>query len=420
MMQLHLHRAAAPRFTALSILAFSIGLTTLSGCGGDDSAEYYFTPVAYEYGLVAVDLDADGRVDVVSASTLYTPGSPYEAGNLHTRLQTTPGTFAAAVQYSAGLEPLFLASGDLNADGRPDVVSADYDNAALLVNFNSSSTPGTFTASLSLPSRGTSQVVVADLNADGRADIVSADYNVSMFIQSATTPGTFQTPLGLSTSGANWVAVGDLNNDGAPDIVVTDALGVWAFFHTGAAASVTYSAPVLLFLQTVNFNVPAGSLVAIGDVDADGFNDVVVTDPGPTGGSAPSVKILRQDSANAGTFLTPVSYPIAQNNRVFDIHLTDVNNDTRPDIVIGESSVVSVLLQSGVTPGTFLPVTAYPTPVGAYQVGIADTNADGLLDIITTNSATQPLVGGVYTTRPGVLLQQTGMPGTFGVLQNLP
>jgi hypothetical protein len=82
-----------------------------------------------------------------------------------------------------------------------------------------------------------------------------------MFIQSATTAGTFQTPLGLSTDGANWVAVGDLNHDGTPDIAVTDAFGVRVFFHTGSAASVAYSAPAVIFVQTFNFNVPAGSLI---------------------------------------------------------------------------------------------------------------------------------------------------------------
>jgi hypothetical protein len=404
----------------LSRIALLGTTLALSACGHDDSGRVYFTPVNYEYGLIAVDLNADGRSDIVSAATLYTPDPPYESGYLRTWLHNTTSTFTAPVSYSAGYEPLFLASGDLNGDGRPDVVSVGYDDGAVSVYFNSATTPGTLGTPTSLASRGASQVVVADLNGDGRQDIVSADFNVSMFIQSATTAGTFQTPVALSSSGANWVAVGDINQDGAPDIVVTDGVGVRVFFHTGAASSVTYSAPTTLFTQSVNYNLPAASLIAIGDVDGDGFNDVVATDPGPTGGVAPTANVLRQDAAHPGSFLAPVSYPIAQNNRAYDIHLIDVNGDARPDIVIGESSVVTVLLQSATTPGTYLPATTYRAPAGAYQLGFVDVDGDGLLDIVTSNSATQPFVNGAYTTQPGVLLQQSATPGSFGALQNLP
>jgi hypothetical protein len=402
------------------VALLGVALTTLSACGGDDSDRVYFTPVNYEYGLVTADLNADGRADVISAGTLYTPDRPYESGYLRTWLHSTPSTFASPVSYSAGYEPLFLATGDLNGDGRPDVVSAGFDDGAVSVYFNSATTPGTFGSPLSLTSGGASQVVIADLNADGRADIVSADFNVSMFIQSAATPGSFQTPASLSTSGANWVSVGDLNHDGAPDIVVTDAVGVRVLFHTGAASSVTYSAPASVFTQSVNFNLPAASLTAIADVDGDGFNDLVVTDPGPTGGSAPSVNVLRQDAANPGTFLTPTSYAIAQYNRAYDIHVADINGDSRPDIVIGESSVIAVLLQSAATPGTYLTASSYATPIGAYQIGLIDANGDGLIDIATTNSVGQPFSNGAYTTQPDVLLQQSTTLGTFGALQNLP
>jgi len=415
-------QAASAMTSRSSLLRFAMLSATLglAACGGDDHARVYFTPVNYEYGLATADLNADGRSDVVSVGTLYTPDAPFESGYLRTWLHNSTSTFAPPVSYSAGYEPLFLASGDLNGDGRPDIVSAGYDDASLSVYFNSSTTPGTFGTPLSLPSRGASQVVIADLNGDGREDLVSADFNVSLFIQSSTTAGTFQTPIALSTAGANWVAVGDLNHDGAADIVVTDGYGVRVFFHTGAASSTTYSAPTTLFLQTVNYNLPAASLIAIADVDGDGFNDVVVTDPGPTGGSAPTVNVLRQDPTNPGTFLASVSYPIAPNNRAYDIHLVDVNNDGRLDIVIGESSVVSVLLQSSTTAGTFMPVTTYSTPVGAYQIGFLDANGDGLIDIVTTNSAAQPYSNGAYTTQPGVLLQQSATPGTFSALQNLP
>ena len=66
----------------------------------------------------------------------------------------------------------------------------------------------TSNAPLVLSSPGASQVAIADMNGDGLPDLISADYNVSLFLQ--TSPGTFAAPIPLYTGGANWVAVGDL------------------------------------------------------------------------------------------------------------------------------------------------------------------------------------------------------------------
>src|SRR6202035_3914747 len=100
--------------------------------------------------------------------------------------------------------------------------------------------PGTFNTPLVLASPGASQVAIADVNGDGLPDLVSADFNVSLFLQ--TSPGTFASPVSLYSGGANWVAVGDLNGDGQPDVALTDAVGVKVLLHTGAPGSVTYAA----------------------------------------------------------------------------------------------------------------------------------------------------------------------------------
>src|SRR6202040_1180133 len=123
--------------------------------------------------------------------------------------------------------------------------------------------------------------------------------------------GAFATPIALYPGGANWVAVGDLNGDGAVDVALTDAVGVKVLMHTGAASSTTYAAPITVFTQSPNLNVAGANLIAIADVNGDGLNDLIITDPGPTGGMSPAVYVLLQDPANHGTFLNPVGYAIA-------------------------------------------------------------------------------------------------------------
>ena len=88
-----------------------------------------------------------------------------------------------------------------------------------------------------------------------------------------------------------------------PDVALVDATGVTVLMHTGAAGATTYAAPVTAFTQTMNSNVAGANIVAIADVNGDGLGDLVITDPGPTGGMAPTVDVLLQDPANHGAFL---------------------------------------------------------------------------------------------------------------------
>jgi hypothetical protein len=142
------------------------------------------------------------------------------------------------------------------------------------------------------------------------------------------------------------VAVGDLNNDGIPDVALTDNLGVKLLLHTGAAGTTTYAAPVTVFTATANSDYIGANLIAIADVNGDGFKDLIITDPGPAGGGAPTVSVLLQDAAHPGTFLAPVAYATAPGSLAQDIVVKDVNGDGLPDIVIGGNAAVSVLLQN--------------------------------------------------------------------------
>jgi hypothetical protein len=375
-----------------------------------------FPPVENSAGVVSADFNGDGFADVVALSTVL-PQVSANPSNLKAYLSTAPGVFAAPVFTPDGFNPLYLASADLNGDGHPDVVSASFDDGVLAVFFNNQTTPGSFNPPLVLNSPGASQLAIADMNGDGLPDLVSADFNVSLFVQ--TSPGTFAAPISLYAAGANWVALGDLNGDGASDVALTDNAGVKVLMHTGAPTGTTFAAPVTVFTQSPNFNVIGGNIIAIADVDGDGLNDLVITDPGPTGGMSPAVYVLLQNPANHGTFLAPIGYAIATQDLAQSILVKDLQGSGKLDIVIGGRKSVTVLLHDPANPGKFLPATIY-SAAGANEIAVADINGDGKLDIVVSNGVTFPMQGGVSTTHPGVLLQSAATPGTFGPLQDLP
>src|SRR5271156_2518129 len=305
-------------------------------------------PSEASYGLVAGNFTQNGHTSVIATSTVYY--YPHDnPGNLKIYPSTGAGTFGAAVLTPDGDDPLYLASADLTGTSSLDVVSASFDDGTLTVFYNSAQTPGTFGAPLILFSPGASQVAIGDMNKDGLQDLVSADFNVSLFIQTA--PGTFASPVSLYSGGANWVAVGDLNNDGIPDVALTDSAGVKLLLHTGAASSLTYAAPVAVFTQSVNPGITGANLIAIADVNGDGLNDLVITDPGPVG-SPPTVNILLQDAKSPGTFLAPVSYSLPGNSIPQSIVVADVNGDGHPDIIIGGSAGGGGAVQQAAPAGT--------------------------------------------------------------------
>ncbi|MEP6885442.1 MAG: VCBS repeat-containing protein [Gammaproteobacteria bacterium] len=406
------------RFTHIRTWAILTPLLVLASCDNNNDCGYCgnYTPWELSVGLVAGNFNNNGQTSLVTTSTvIYHPH--FNNGNLKIYLSTGPGAFAAPGLIADGDDPLFLASADLNGDNLPDVVSTSYSDGTLAVFFNNAQTPGTFSTPLILSSPGASQVAIGDLNGDGLPDLVSADFNVSLFIQ--TSPGAFASPISLYPGGANWVAVGDLNGDGSADVALTDAIGVKVLMHTGAPSATTFSAPVTVFTQTQNDNVSGANVVAIADVNGDGLNDLVITDPGPTGGSAPTVSVLLQDAAHPGQFLAAASYVTAVSSLAQSIIVTDINGDGLPDIVIGGTDAVTVLLQNAAGPGTYLAAANYPV-MNSYQIAIADVNGDGLSDIITATGVSQTVENGVITNKPGVLLQSASSPGTFGALQDLP
>lgn len=422
-------RPAAPESAghpARPALALGALLLAVSGCSDCGSCVSPPPPPAAEIslGLVAGDFAGNNLASIVATSTVV--NGQINPGNLKTYLSTAPDQYAGPAYLAAGNDPLYLASADLNGDKLPDVVSASFSDGTLSVFLNNPKSPGEFSSPIVLTSPGASQLAIADMNGDGLPDLVSADFNVSLFLQTA--PGVFAGGLSTFPGGANWVAVGDLNGDGYPDIALTDPVGVKVLFQNPPASPhpgwvPSFAAPIPVFTQTANAGVAGANLIAIADVNGDGLKDLVITDPGPAGGAAPTVSVLLQDAAHPGQFLAPVSYAIAANSIAQSIVVAPLGGKLLPelpDIVIGGSGAVSVLLHNAAgAAGTFLAAANYPV-TSANEIALADVNGDGLADIVVGTGPDSSSANGVTMISPGVLLQIASAPGTFSAVQNIP
>ena len=187
----------------------------------------------YVESLATADLDGDGLSDLVAVSWGY--GNPSYLKILH---NTGGGTFSQE-NLDEGYDNLSdVATGDLNSDGRPDIVVSHIAYpGGLEVRLNQGD--GTFGASTTYAANlfEVRSCAVGDLNGDGANDLVFANYgehSLAVFFNQGD--GTFgsQVDWSLATD-AYSVALGDLNSDGHLDVAVA-----------GSSTSRVYSATVFL------------------------------------------------------------------------------------------------------------------------------------------------------------------------------
>lgn len=303
------------------------------------------------------DVNGDGRADIVAAGGL--PGSG--GGRLLVFRQDNTGHFGAPETLVippsvTGLNDIVagVAIGDLNGDGRSDIVARPFGSVAVFYQ----QADGTLAppVSRSVPSSPfVGGIVIADMDHDGRNDLVykTGDREITILKQLASgelspTAETYPVQLNLQTSQTFFTFnVGDLNGDGRNDLVVAGfgnngVLNIYSQRPDGRL-----DAPVLIspLFNTMN-------AVAIGDMNGDGLNDVVLL-------TSLTVEILYQLPDHS--FAPPLSsvIPTTVFGFTFDgaLAVGDATGDGRPDVVVAWHDGLIVF------PGAAEPTTALAAPV---------------------------------------------------------
>ncbi len=133
----------------------------------------------------------------------------------------SPAVRFSSTTLTAGLQPEGIASGDLNGDGKADLVVSDYAASTISVLLGNGN--GTFKTHVDYPvGAGAYGIAIADFNGDGKADVAVADWSAAtVSVLLGNGDGTLQ-PAVSYTVGAepSQIAVGDFNGDGKLDLAV--------------------------------------------------------------------------------------------------------------------------------------------------------------------------------------------------------
>jgi len=311
-------------------------------------------------GLAAGDLNADGKIDLVALNWANTAGP----GSLAVFLGNGDGTFGSPADFSVANKPESIVLADFNGDGKPDLAvgSAAGTISTLLGNGD-----GTFGSAQTIPGgSGAYQLATADLNLDGKVDLVVAA-GTTILVLLGDGDGTFQAPLSFSVGMAVTIAVGDLNGDRKPDLV---------FAGSGSEVTVMLGDGNGSFGSATTFptgNSPAA--VALADFDGDGKTDLVTVNAGSN-----SVSILQ--GKGDGTF---VEASTVGPTTGYAALAGDFNRDGKADLAVAIGYAVAILLGNG--NGTFQAEVHYGIPCTGNLIASGDFDGDGIPDLVVGEEA---------------------------------
>lgn len=323
----------------LSTSSFASPVVIQLGTGGEES-------------MVAADVDGDGKQDLVFLD--YNSNSVVVLQNL-----STPGNinFGPRVNFAVGSGPVGVAVGDLDGDGKPDIVTANFTGSTIsilrnistagIINTNSFAAATNMTASAN-----TRAVAIADLDGDGKPDIIELNENsstssaVSVY-RNTSTQGNISLAARQDFSGpvnCYKMAIGDMDGDGKLDIVFVS-------FATGQSVSVyrNISTPGSIALAPrIDFSLGGwGNWVAVGDLDGDGKPDIAAVTQ-----SSSKLSLFRNIST-AGIFTNSSlasRLDFASGSNPYGVAIGDLDGDGRPDIVFVNNKSTSVSIYQNITP----------------------------------------------------------------------
>lgn len=310
----------------------------------------------------------------------------------------SPVRFGSPKTFRTGDVPSSLATGDLDRDGKPDVVVADRLGANLCLGVGD----GTVLTPRRFP--GATHLSVGDFNNDGVPDVLSAGYYALVVLMGDGKGGVSATNTGR-TYYPRSLGCGDFNGDGNLDMAEA--------MDSGRELSVGFGTGSGAFGAWTNWTLATrvGDMV-IRDCNADGRPDLVFSLR--RGANANSFGVIT--NGGGGRFGPPEYYVGASADDHDSLVLEDFNHDGEPDLAVLNYNACSVTIRLNTGAGRFGPGRDYAVTFGPIGIAAADFSGDGTPDLIVRGGSTAAVLVGYDdgAFKADAVLSVPGIAGSVG------
>lgn len=324
---------------------------------------------------------------VVSAALLFVSGSAglmslicaQSSEPVSAEFATASFLSAPSLHFSGA--PTSIATGDLNGDGKLDLVTTDWSSGKVTVSLglgNGKFAPGVDYAVGSHPG----PAIIADIDGDGRADVIVASQTEgSVRVLLGSGNGKLQQAQAYSI-GFNpaFIAVGDFNGDGKMDVAVSGGSSrrLAILLNEGGGS---FGKPIVRSLSKTSTSF------AIADLNQDEHADLILANDDGT------ISILL--GAGDGSFHSTPDVKVAQ-GPLSSILAADFNRDGKVDLAVTLSGEKQLSVLMGKGNGGFDSAVSYRVGSNPVSIALGDVDEDGISDLVVTNqgSNTFSVLGG--------------------------